>query len=131
LLAAWNEGDLEGLDAFFDAKMIRRGPPSGNSDANSLAELKQVITNFRAAFPDCKVTIDEIFFQDDRSFARWTLEGTNTGTGDLPPTGKAVKVSGASFGRYKNGKGTEELVYFDHMDMMLQLGLLEQPSADG
>ena len=131
LLAAWNEGDLEGLDAFFDAKTIRRAPASANSDADSLTELKQVITNFRTSFPDCKVTIDEIFFQDDRSFALWTFEGTNTGPGDFPTTGKAVKFSGASFARYKDGKGTEELVYFDTMDMMVQLGLLELPSVDG
>ena len=131
VLAAWNEGDLEGLDPFVDANTVRRAPASLNSDANNLAELKQAITDLRTAFPDAKVTFEEIFFQDDRSFSRWTFEGTNTGPGDFQPTGKAVKVSGSSFGRYQGGKLTEELVYFDAMDMMAQLGLVQLPSTEG
>lgn len=130
ILAAWNEGDLAGLDDFVDVNMVRQAPASGGAGANNLAELKQVITNFRTAFPDCKITIDEIFFQSDRSFSRWTFEGTNTGPGNFPPTGKAVKFSGASFSRIQEGKLTEEIVYYDALDMMVQLGLVELPSTD-
>jgi predicted ester cyclase len=129
LLAGWNQGDLDGMDAFIDENATRKAPASLNSDAGNLAELKQVITDFRTSFPDAKVTVTDITFQGDRSFAQWTFEGTNTGPGDFPPTGNSVRIQGASHGRYAEGKLVEELVFFDAMDMMTQLGLVPDPSA--
>ncbi|MGI9625267.1 MAG: ester cyclase [Longimicrobiales bacterium] len=131
MIKAWNDGDLDGLDDYIAPQAIRRAPVSLNSDAGNLGELKQVIADFRKAFPDTRVTIDEAYYQDDRSFVRWTFEGTNTGPGDFPATGKRVTVSGTSFSRYAQDKLTEELVNFDALDMMTQLGLVELPTADG
>ena len=127
LVSAWNTGNLGGLDAFVATNTIRRAPASLFSDAHSLAELKKVITDFRTAFPDTRVTIDEVFFLEGRSFLKWTFTGTNTGPGKQPATGKAVKVSGASFARYEGGKLIEELVYFDALEFLSQLGLIETP----
>jgi len=129
LITAWSEGKLDALDTFLSAETVRRAPASLKSDANSLAELKTVITKFRTAFPDAKVTLLEAFYQDGRSFGRWRFTGTNTGPGDFPPTGKAVKIEGGSFGRYSGGKLVEEIVYFDALDMMAQLGLVAPPPA--
>jgi steroid delta-isomerase-like uncharacterized protein len=128
IVAAWNDGDLDGLDAFVASDTIRRTPTSVSSAANNLAELKQVITEFRTAFPDAKVTILEFFSVDDRSMARWTYEGTNTGPGQFPPTGRAVKIEGCSFSKYKGGKLVEEVIYFDGMELLIQLGLVESPA---
>ena len=130
LVRAWNEGDLDGLDAYVSPNTRRRAPASLNSDASSLDELKEVIRDFRTAFPDAHVSIDEIYFQGNRSFGRWTFEGTNTGPGDFPATGKHVKVSGSSFSRYEDDRLTEEIVNFDALDMMTQLGLVDLPTAD-
>ena len=131
LLAAWNEGDFDGLDAFVASDTVRRTPASVSSDASNLSELKQVIADFRTQFPDGKVTLEEIEFHGDRSFGRWVFEGTNTGPGDFPPTGRHVSVSGVSHGRYRDGKLVEELVYFDGLEMLGQLGLVDLPGADG
>jgi steroid delta-isomerase-like uncharacterized protein len=127
LVSAWNTGNLGGLDTFVATNTIRRAPASLFSDAHSLAELKKVITDFRTTFPDTRVTIDEVFFLEGRSFSKWTFTGTNTGPGTHPTTGKAVKVSGASFARYQEGKQIEELVYFDALEFLSQLGLVETP----
>ena len=128
LIAGWNEGKLDRLDEFVAEDTIRRAPPSVTSNADNLAELKQVISDFRTSFPDAKVTITDVTFQGDRSFAEWTFEGTNTGPGDFPPTGRSVRIRGASHARYAGGKLAEEYVYFDAMDMMTQLGLVPNPS---
>lgn len=129
LLAGWNHGNLDGLDDHLSPDTVRRAPASLNSDANNLSEFKQVITDFRTTFPDAKVTITHITFQGDRSYAEWTFEGTNTGHGDFPPTGKSVTIQGASHGKYADGKMVEELVFFDGMDMMGQLGLVPDPAS--
>ena len=66
---------------------------------------------------------------EGRSFARWTFEGTNTGSGDFPATGKSVKIEGTSLARYEAGKLAEELVYFDALDFLSQLGIVKLPKA--
>ena len=43
------------------------------------------------AFPDMVVTMDEISLNGDRGIYRWTLTGTNTGSGG---TGNSVRISG-------------------------------------
>lgn len=131
LVRAWNEGDLDGLDAYVSDHMRRRGPASLNSDASGLAELKRVIRDFRTAFPDAHVFIEEMYYQGDRSFGRWTFEGTHTGPGDFSPTGKHIKISGSSFGRYEGGQLIEEIANFDALDMMTQLGIIRVPTVIG
>lgn len=128
-VAGWNTGDLEGLDAVISEQTIRKGPAALESDAHNLSELKDVINKFREAYPDAHVHIEEFFEQGDRTFARWTFTGTNTGPGDFPPTGNSVKVEGTSFSRFEGGKLAEELVYFDALGMMTQLGLVELPQS--
>jgi steroid delta-isomerase-like uncharacterized protein len=128
-VAAWNTGNFAGLDHYVAANVVRRSPAATNSSAGNFDELKKVITDFRTAYPDAKVTINEAFFQGERSIARWTFTGTNTGPGPHPATGKKVKIEGASIARYKDAKLTEELVYFDSLEMMTQLGLITLPSA--
>lgn len=129
VLAAWNTGKFDGLDNYVDPDYHRIAPASLNQDAHSLAEFKQVVTNFRTAFPDFKVTLDEVHYLNDRMFSRWSAEGTNVGPGDYPATGKKIKITGSSFVRFRKGKAIEEFAYFDVLDMMRQLGLAELPAA--
>ena len=129
IAAAWSEGNLTGLDEYVATNIVRRGPSTFNSDSNGIDELKQRITEMRTAFPDTTVTIDEWYPLDNRAFCKWTFTGTNTGPGDNPPTGKAVKVSGATFWQLEDNKLVEELVYFDALGFYSQLGVIELPSA--
>ncbi len=55
------------------------------------------------------------------------LEGKNQYVRINTATGKPVKVSGVSFARYEGGKLIEELVYFDALEFLSQLGLIEPP----
>lgn len=128
-IAAWNDGNLDGLDEYVSANIVRKAPNTINSSANNLTELKKVVTDFRTAFPDIKVTIDELHFSDNHSFAKWTFTGTNTGPGEYPPTGKSVNISGSSIARYEDGKLVEDCVYMDVLEFMLQLGQIELPKS--
>ena len=44
-----------------------------------------------AAFPDLKLIMDDIVVDGDQTVYRWTLLGTNTGSGG---TGQRVHISG-------------------------------------
>jgi steroid delta-isomerase-like uncharacterized protein len=129
-LDAWNNGNVDGLDAVLSPDIQRRSP-GGTSDANGLAELKEVVNTFRATYPDFRVEVTETYHLENLAIGHWTATGTNTGPGDIPPTGKAVRISGISMLRYIDGKITEELVYYDSADWMTQLGYtIEPPVAE-
>ncbi len=131
LIEAWNTGELDLLDSVVASNVVRISPPSTDSDVKNLKELKELITNFRAQFPDLRVTIDHENYEVSRSVLEWTFTGTNTGEGDFGKTGKKVEVSGASIARYENNKMVHEAIYYDTMLFNVQLGLVDGAQAAG
>jgi nuclear transport factor 2 (NTF2) superfamily protein len=65
---------------------INGGPPSVGREA-----VTDVARSFMNAFPDLRVSMDELVVTDDGIEYRWTLDGTNTGPGG---TGNRVRISG-------------------------------------
>ena len=83
---------------------------------------------YRGAFPDLQFTIEALVAEGDRVVTRWAARGTNSGSfAGMPPTGKAVVVSGISIERIADGKIAESWVNFDQMGMLQQLGVIPTP----
>ena len=88
-------------------------------------ELKQLHGMFFAAFPDMRLTVEDMIAEADKVVTRWTIRGTHQG--DLlgiPPTGKSVIVTGMVISRLKDGKFVEDWEKFDTMGLMQQLGVI-------
>ena len=122
---AWSTGNLDQLDEYLSPDTVREAPKWMDTTANSLEELKKIITDFRVAFPDAHVTVNAVASGENISFCQWTFTGTNTGKGEFEPTGKKVTLEGASFHRYEDGKLKHETAYFDALDFFTQLGIKE------
>jgi predicted ester cyclase len=90
--------------------------------------MKEVMTGFRTAFPDLRITIDNEIYAENSAVIRWTFSGTNTGSGDMPPTGKSVDVWGISIFHFANGKLTKEIVAYNNQSFMEQLGFTMMPA---
>ncbi|NNE67134.1 MAG: SnoaL-like domain-containing protein [Pyrinomonadaceae bacterium] len=130
LVEAWNTGSMDQLDQYIHPEIVRHGPPSmNNSSANSLSDLKTIIADFRTAFPDLSLVLEEENYLEGRSVVRWTFTGTNTGQGDFEPTGKRVHVSGISLAHYEDELLKEEYLHFDTADFFSQLGLINLAQA--
>ena len=87
-------------------------------------EDREATRGWRMAFPDLKITIEQLIADGDLVAVRYIGEGTNTGEGNgLPATGRHVKVSGITIFRIVDGKVTDEWTEFDRAGMMRQLGL--------
>lgn len=123
----WNGADAKGLESILDAHFVRHS--NLLPDVEGIEGMKKVIAGFRTAYPDVKITLNDRLFSENKSAARWTFTGTNTGPGEMAPTGKAVKVWGTSIIHFANGKMTEEWVAFDNHAFMEQLGLVMTPPA--
>ena len=89
---------------------------------------KKTITYLRSAFPDFKITIDEVAVSGDKIWARQRGGGTNSGRfAGHAPTGRIAFTEVIDICRIENGKIVEHWGVPDQLGMMLQLGLIAPP----
>ncbi|MGY1697574.1 MULTISPECIES: ester cyclase [unclassified Geodermatophilus] len=67
---------------------------------------------FRAGVSDLHTTVLDRFATEDRLAHRWTLTGTHTGDFfGMPPTGRRIRVEGASVWSCRDGRPERIFVY--------------------
>jgi steroid delta-isomerase-like uncharacterized protein len=121
-----NAGNLDLADEIFsdyvshqpDGSVLERGPE----------DVKRFMGEFRSAFPDFHVTIEDQIAEGDRVATRWTMRGTHEGEfRGIGPTGKQITVTGIGIFRFSDGKVVESWDNFDQLGMMQQLGVVSSP----
>ncbi len=127
----WNNGELALIEDVYAPEIVVR-TSTFPEDIVGLEGIKNWITGVRTVFPDYHITFDEIIVKGDKIVVRFTSTGTHTGPtsmpfGDLPPTGKKVRIIGLGIDRVQNGKIIEILAVFNVLDMMQQLGFTLTP----
>lgn len=111
----WQSGNVEELDAIFDPAFLRHSDIA--TSVEGLENLKTLITDFRAAYPDMKiVSLDEVYSKD-RFAGRWTLSAAGAG----------IQVWGVNIIHFKNGKISEEWDAYDNLLFMAQRGYTIMP----
>ena len=124
---ALNRGNISLVDELFAPDFVEHeelppGIPAGRE------AVKQLSTMFRSAFPDFKVTIDDIIAEGDKVVVRSTWSGTHKGAFmGIPPTGKSVSFGVFDIARFAGGKVVEHWGQMDNMGMMQQLGAIPAP----
>jgi ketosteroid isomerase-like protein len=127
------EGRLAVADEIFAANHVihdPHAPPSGWPDGP--AGLKMVASVFGGSFDHWNITVDDQIAEGDRVASRWTASATNTGSlQGMPPTGKAVRVTGVNVARFAEGKIVESWFNFDMLTLLQQLGAIPTPEHAG
>ena len=77
----------------------------------------------KKAFPDLRLSVQQMVAEGDKVAVLWTFQGTHTGWGyeGLPPTGTRVEVRGITIWRIKDGRIVEEWSSFS--DTSAYLGM--------
>jgi len=122
---AYSKGDLELLDKAFAPNFVEHQagivPPT-------VEGVRRSIVYLRRAFPDLKLTIEEIIADGDKTWARITGRGTHQGPFmGLSPTGRSIVVTVMDVCRFENGQIVEHWGVADQLAVMAQLGGLPQP----
>ena len=94
---AWCSRDAASVAAFFGeggSLRVNDDPPAVGRVA-----ITAVAQGFMTAFPDMRVTMDEVRAAGDGAIFAWTLCGANTGPGGA---GNAVSISGHETWRFDN-----------------------------
>lgn len=86
------------------------------------------IKAWHAAFPDGRITLEEIFSEGDSSVVRTTFRGTQTGEFEgVAGSGQEVTVSALSVNRIQDGKFVESWGDFNKLLLMQQIGAIPSP----
>src|SRR6266478_1279931 len=84
-------------------------------------------TLYRTAFPNIRLTVEDIIAEGETVVARWSCRGTHKGDlNGIAPTGKQVNITGVSIARFTNGKIFEGFVNWDALNLMQQLGVVPE-----
>ena len=90
--------------------------------------VKQFSILFHSAFPDLKVTIDDMIAEGDKVVVRSTWSGTHKGElMGIAATGKSVSNGVIDTVRIAGGKVVEHWGLMDNFRLMQQLGVIPAP----
>jgi steroid delta-isomerase-like uncharacterized protein len=115
------KGNMAALADVCTPDLVWHGGSVG--EFRSLEQFKEGVGPFFTAFPDLRVTADDLLGDGDKVVCRYTWHGTHRGDFfGVPATGKRVEVSGISIYRVAGGRIAEEWWLEDLLGLMQQLG---------
>jgi steroid delta-isomerase-like uncharacterized protein len=122
----WNKGNLPVTDELFAPNYVHHDSSTPDVGRGPESEKKRA-TLYRTAFPDLRLTIEDIIAEGETVMARWSCRGTHKGDlSGIAPTGKQFTISGISIARIANGKMAEGWVNWDALGLMQQLGVVAE-----
>jgi steroid delta-isomerase-like uncharacterized protein len=120
---AWHKGNLMAVEEIYDTNFVDHSPFPGTTPDRE--GIKQFIKIMRDAFPDIRLTIEDLIAENDKVVERVTATGTNKGEFmGITPTGKQITVPVITINRFAGGKIVERWSLSDQLAMMQQLGII-------
>jgi predicted ester cyclase len=115
-----NQRNVAALDQFVSPGGVNHTVPPGMPQ-----EADQILGLYLKAFPDLKVTVEDLMADGDMVVARVSYSGTHQGTlRGMAPTGKQFTVMGINIFRIANGKLVEHWGLSDRLAVLQQLGVV-------
>jgi predicted ester cyclase len=100
---------------------------TGPLDLEVLDAWRQFTTPFVEAFPDLRLTVEDIFSEGDMVATRVAFRGTHRGEFQgIPPTDKEVAFSSMVSNHVVDGKVEENWVEIDLLRLLGQLGAIPE-----
>jgi steroid delta-isomerase-like uncharacterized protein len=129
--ATFNAHDIEGFAKVLADDVVFKAP--GGMQGEGKAACAAFFGSWFTAFPDGHVDVQAVHIMDDVAVEEGTFTGTHNGVlnsamGDVPPTGRLVKVDYIQVLRFRDGKHLSFNLMFDRLMMLEQLGLVPAPA---
>lgn len=119
--------NLAVVDELYANDFVYHSPGNPGMDRDGL---KQGLSDYITAFPDVRMTVEDIFASEDRVAVRFTARGTHRGEYlGVPATGKQVTVTSILIHRLSGGKMVEDWEWEDQLGVLLQLGIVSLPQS--
>jgi ketosteroid isomerase-like protein len=129
LTAAITAKDKETQTGCYAADAVAFTPDQG--EITGREAISNYLMQFGKSFPDISYEHAQKHEAGDVAIDEGFIAGTNTGplplpSGDLPPSGKQIRVRSCDIARVEGGLITTHHFYFDQMEFLGQLGLLPE-----
>jgi len=130
----FNAHDLDGFAKVLADDVVFSAP--GGMHGKGTQACAAFFGSWFTAFPDAHVDVHAVHFSGDIAVEEGVFTGTHDGIlggpmGDVPPTGRNVKVEYIQVLRFRDGKHVSVNLSFDRLTMLEQLGLVPAPEPAG
>jgi steroid delta-isomerase-like uncharacterized protein len=126
LFDVWNNKKTGDIDQLLTSD-CRHHDPSSPEMGSGPQNYKKLIALYTTAFPDVRLTIEDIVDAGNKVAVRWSCTGTHQGPlNDITPTRKKIQITGTSTFLLDDEKIAEEWVNWDALGMLQQLGVVSQ-----
>jgi len=122
----WNNGRADVIRELATEDLVIHGlSDAKGSSVTGLTAFDEFHSQFRNAFPDIYISVDDLIAEGDKVVARCSVRGKHTGHSlGFAPTHSDVAFTGIAIARINNGKIVEAWNNFDFLKMNQQLGVL-------
>jgi predicted ester cyclase len=118
-----NNKDWDAYDELNDPDFVNLSAPPGVPADR--AGGKMFLQSFASAFPDGRLTIDDMIAEGDLVATKKTFSGTHTGEfAGIPPTGNRVTIQYVDILRLRDRRIIEHWLSMDQLSFMQQLGVI-------
>ena len=119
----WDKGNLDLIEELFTTDFVRHGPTATEGEVRGLEGFESLLSMYRSALTDLRVSIEDQIAEGDRVVTRWTARGTHQGElmGNAT-TGNPTTIRGILVDRISGGKIEEEWADYDTLHLMQQIG---------
>lgn len=122
----YGKGDLDLVDELLDSG-IQDHEDFGDQKPAGRTGIKELVKVFRTAFPDIRVSIEDMVAEGDKVFLRCSWEGTHKSEfAGIEPTGKHITFDSMDEIRFSDGVIQEHWGVTDTMGLLAQLGAIGQ-----
>jgi ketosteroid isomerase-like protein len=132
--STFNAHDLDGFAEVLADDVVFHAPGGMRGEGKSACA--EFFAGWWVAFPDAHVDVHDLHLIEDVAVEEGSFTGTHGGvlrtpTGDIPPTGRPVRIPYIQVLRFRNGKHVSFNLMFDRLEMLDQLGLVTAPATEG
>ncbi len=122
-------GDLSNAEEFIAPDMHLHGPGTPPDAGRGPDRYRGTVETYRKAFPDVRLTIDDVIAEGDKVAVTWHAEGTMKGELlGMKPTGKHGHTTVVHIFKINNGKIQDARIEWDMLGILTQMGIVEVPS---
>ncbi|MBV7328573.1 ester cyclase [Chloroflexi bacterium TSY] len=117
----WNQGNLTVIPDLIAANHVHYDPATPDTDGPD--GMEQLVTTFRAAFPDLHFNLEDQVAESNKVVTRWRVDGTHQGElMGIAPTNKTIAITGIDIHYILNDQIKEHWSNWDTGGLMRQLG---------
>lgn len=129
--ATFNAHDIDGFAEVLADDVVCEAP--GGIRGKGKGACVEFFASWFVAFPDAHVDVHGLHIVDDVAVEEGTFTGTHNGVlhhpmGDIPPTGRPVRIGYIQVLRFRGGQHISFNLMFDRLSMLEQLGVVPAPA---